>query len=138
MQVYKRDEVLREKLETSAKDREKAYAQRVMYKKKINKEVGRKIEEKIQGICHRKVGGKSTIHSEQEWIDPSMVDWPDDDYRIFVGNMGNEVKDEDLAMAFQRYPSFLKAKVCLLINSGCERQKEWKEQGVRVCLNRQS
>ena len=46
-----------------------------------------------------------------EWIDPSMVDWPDDDHRIYVGNLGNEVKDQDLASAFAKYPSFLKAKV---------------------------
>ena len=46
-----------------------------------------------------------------EWIDPSMVDWPDDDHRIFVGNLGNEVNDEHLVAAFIKYPSFLKAKV---------------------------
>ena len=40
-----------------------------------------------------------------------MVDWPDDDHRIYVGNLGNEVKDQDLASAFAKYPSFLKAKV---------------------------
>jgi hypothetical protein len=56
------------------------------------------------------------VRIEQEWIDPTMVDWPDDDYRIFAGNLGNEVSDENLAMAFARYPSFLKAKVIVLIN----------------------
>jgi RNA recognition motif-containing protein len=47
-----------------------------------------------------------------------MVDWPDDDHRIFVGNLGNEVKDEDLTMAFKKYPSFLKAKVIREKKSG--------------------
>lgn len=34
-----------------------------------------------------------------------------DDFRIFVGDLGNEVTDELLANAFQKYSSFLKAKV---------------------------
>uniref|UniRef100_A0A8C9FVS4 RRM domain-containing protein n=1 Tax=Pavo cristatus TaxID=9049 RepID=A0A8C9FVS4_PAVCR len=34
-----------------------------------------------------------------------------DDFRIFCGDLGNEVNDDILARAFGRYPSFLKAKV---------------------------
>lgn len=33
------------------------------------------------------------------------------DYRLFVGNLGNEVHDEVLVKAFMKYPSFQKAKV---------------------------
>ncbi|KAK3107056.1 hypothetical protein FSP39_006010, partial [Pinctada imbricata] len=33
------------------------------------------------------------------------------DFRIFCGDLGNEVTDEVLARAFSRYPTFLKAKV---------------------------
>lgn len=40
-----------------------------------------------------------------------MVDWPDDDYRIFAGDLGNEVTDDHLARAFKKYPSFLRARV---------------------------
>ena len=36
-----------------------------------------------------------------------------DDFRIFCGDLGNEVNDDILARAFSRYPSFLKAKVVL-------------------------
>lgn len=36
-----------------------------------------------------------------------------DDFRIFCGDLGNEVNDDILARAFSRYPSFLKAKVGL-------------------------
>jgi len=28
------------------------------------------------------------------WEDPSLDDWPDNDFRIFVGDLGNEVSDE--------------------------------------------
>eukprot|EP01017_Pseudomicrothorax_dubius_P008890 TRINITY_DN1294_c0_g2_i1.p1 TRINITY_DN1294_c0_g2~~TRINITY_DN1294_c0_g2_i1.p1 ORF type:complete len:168 (+),score=27.70 TRINITY_DN1294_c0_g2_i1:257-760(+) len=45
------------------------------------------------------------------WIDKSMEDWPENDYRIHCGNLGNEVTDELLAMAFKRYRSFLRARV---------------------------
>uniref|UniRef100_A0A674HEY2 RRM domain-containing protein n=1 Tax=Taeniopygia guttata TaxID=59729 RepID=A0A674HEY2_TAEGU len=33
------------------------------------------------------------------------------DFRIFCGDLGNEVNDETLGRAFGRFPSFLKAKV---------------------------
>ena len=39
------------------------------------------------------------------------MDWPEDDYRIFVGNIGKEVTDDVLANAFGRYKSFRKANV---------------------------
>lgn len=40
-----------------------------------------------------------------------VQEWPDNDFRIFVGDLGNEVNDDVLGKAFQRYPSFAKAKV---------------------------
>jgi hypothetical protein len=47
----------------------------------------------------------------KRWVDPTLTEWPDNDFRIFVGDLGNEVNDEALGKAFQRYPSFAKAKV---------------------------
>lgn len=46
-----------------------------------------------------------------EWEDPTLEDWPDNDFRIFCGDLGNEVSDDALATAFKKYPSFVKAKV---------------------------
>ena len=40
-----------------------------------------------------------------------MEEWPDNDYRIFCGDLGNEVNDDVLANAFKKYPSFVKARV---------------------------
>jgi RNA recognition motif-containing protein len=34
-----------------------------------------------------------------------------DDFRIFVGDLGNDVNDDLLARTFSKYPSFLKARV---------------------------
>lgn len=45
------------------------------------------------------------------WEDESLNEWPDNDYRIFVGDLGNEVNDQTLTNAFMKYQSFNKAKV---------------------------
>lgn len=37
-----------------------------------------------------------------------------DDYRLFCGDLGNEVNDDVLSKAFQRFPSFNMAKVSFL------------------------
>ncbi|XP_046387596.1 RNA-binding protein 42 [Ischnura elegans] len=47
----------------------------------------------------------------QQWEDNSLSEWDDDDYRIFCGDLGNDVTDEVLTRAFSKYQSFLKAKV---------------------------
>jgi hypothetical protein len=40
-----------------------------------------------------------------------MVDWDPNDYRIFVGDLGNEVNDDILYKAFSHYGSIKKAKM---------------------------
>ncbi|GAV04850.1 hypothetical protein RvY_15063 [Ramazzottius varieornatus] len=45
------------------------------------------------------------------WEDTSLAEFDPNDYRIFCGDLGNEVNDEALARAFRRYPTFQKAKV---------------------------
>ncbi|KAL1521003.1 hypothetical protein AB1Y20_022560 [Prymnesium parvum] len=45
------------------------------------------------------------------WEDKTLLEWPEDDFRIFVGDLGNETNDDVLAHAFSRYASFQKAKV---------------------------
>lgn len=52
-----------------------------------------------------RVAGGST------WEDQSLSDWPDDDFRIFCGDLGNDVNDEVLTRTFNKYPSFQKARV---------------------------
>jgi len=44
-------------------------------------------------------------------IDPNLLEWPENDFRIFVGDLGNETNDEVLNKAFARFPTFNKAKV---------------------------
>jgi len=45
------------------------------------------------------------------WDDTSLAAWSENDFRIFVGNLGNEVSDEQLKQSFAKYPSFAKARV---------------------------
>ncbi|XP_011315494.1 RNA-binding protein 42 [Fopius arisanus] len=47
----------------------------------------------------------------QTWEDQSLLEWDDDDFRIFCGDLGNDVTDEMLVRVFGKYPSFQKAKV---------------------------
>lgn len=47
------------------------------------------------------------------WEDPTLSEWDPDDYRVFCGDLGNDVTDELLTSTFEKYPSFVKAKVVL-------------------------
>lgn len=52
------------------------------------------------------------------WEDSTLDEWPDNDYRIFCGDLGNEVSDQILANAFSKYQSLKKAKVIRDKNTG--------------------
>ncbi|GAB2287453.1 hypothetical protein Dimus_021831 [Dionaea muscipula] len=47
----------------------------------------------------------------QSWEDPTLAEWPENDYRLFCGDLGNEVNDDVLSKAFSRFPSFNMARV---------------------------
>ncbi|KAH0890894.1 hypothetical protein HID58_053323 [Brassica napus] len=47
----------------------------------------------------------------QSWEDPTLAEWPENDYRLFCGDLGNEVNDDVLSKAFARFPTFNMAKV---------------------------
>lgn len=47
----------------------------------------------------------------EEWQDETLADWPDNDYRIYCCNLGNEVSEEILTNSFSKYTSFAKCKV---------------------------
>merc|ERR1719231_1731008 len=59
-------------------------------------------QQKVQNL--RKAAGKM-------WSDKTLDDWPKDDFRLFAGDLGNEVTDDLLANAFRKYKSFQKAKI---------------------------
>ena len=44
-------------------------------------------------------------------MDPNLSEWPENDFRIFVGNLAPEVTDAMLTQSFNQYDTFQKAKV---------------------------
>jgi RNA recognition motif-containing protein len=47
------------------------------------------------------------------WTDPNLADWPENDYRLFVGNLPKDVTDQQLYEHFNKYPSLQMVKVIL-------------------------
>lgn len=45
------------------------------------------------------------------WEDPTLEEWDDNDFRLFAGDLGNEVTEELLYKTFSKYPSLLRTRV---------------------------
>lgn len=45
------------------------------------------------------------------WKDYSLAEWPENDHRIFVGDLAPDATDDELYAAFSKYPSFNMARV---------------------------
>lgn len=66
-------------------------------------EIEHKAETKKKAVPRKAAG--------QAWEDPTLADWPENDSRLFCGDLGNEVNDDVLSKAFSRFPSFNLARV---------------------------
>ncbi|XP_008802148.1 RNA-binding protein 42-like [Phoenix dactylifera] len=66
-------------------------------------EIEHKAETKKKAIPRKAAG--------QTWEDPTLADWPENDFRLFCGDLGNEVNDDVLTKAFARFQSFNMARV---------------------------
>ena len=75
----------------------------------------RMLEESMPYVApkEKKIVGKKVIRAAggEVWEDSNLVHWDEDDYRLFAGDLGNEVTDELLAKAFSHYPSMQKTHV---------------------------
>lgn len=49
--------------------------------------------------------------ADNVWVDETLNEWPENDFRLFVGDLGNEVTTEALAKEFSGYKTFAKAKI---------------------------
>lgn len=61
-----------------------------------------------------KVIGKPAVRvaAGKTWVDNILAQFPLNDFRLFVGNLGSDVTEQKLAEAFQsRYPSFAMARI---------------------------
>ena len=45
------------------------------------------------------------------YVDKTLQEWPENDFRLFVGDLGKETTDSMLQKEFTVYKSFAKAKV---------------------------
>ncbi|XP_027152277.1 uncharacterized protein LOC113752359 [Coffea eugenioides] len=72
-------------------------------------EIEHKAETKKKAVPRKAAG--------QAWEDPTLADWPENDSRLFCGDLGNEVNDDVLSKAFSRFPSFNMARVSYLNSS---------------------
>ncbi|XP_065185280.1 RNA-binding protein 42-like [Sycon ciliatum] len=45
------------------------------------------------------------------WVDNTLEEWDESDFRIFAGDLGHECTDEVLFRAFSKYPSLKKCKI---------------------------
>jgi RNA recognition motif-containing protein len=63
----------------------------------------KKVEAKKKPVPRKAAG--------QCWEDPTLAEWPENDFRLFCGDLGNEVNDDVLTKAFSKYSSFNMARV---------------------------
>jgi len=60
-------------------------------------------------------GGKRTTvlrkGAGKVWEDQTLLEWSPSWFRLFVGDLSNDVSDDVLSNAFNKYPSFQKARV---------------------------
>ncbi|KAI9917391.1 hypothetical protein PsorP6_013226 [Peronosclerospora sorghi] len=72
-------------------------------------------DDAASGKSQRRGGNRPKRHLRlaggQVWEDPTLDDWPENDFRLFCGDLGNEVSSELLAHSFSRYTSFQRARV---------------------------
>mmetsp|Transcript_22391 Transcript_22391/g.39681 ORF Transcript_22391/g.39681 Transcript_22391/m.39681 type:complete len:275 (-) Transcript_22391:48-872(-) len=52
------------------------------------------------------------------WEDPTLSEWPEGDFRIWVGNLAKECTDAMLSQAFAAYPTFNMARVTKIKKTG--------------------
>ena len=68
-----------------------------------------------------RVVGKPAVRvaAGKKWVDNVLAQFPQNDFRLFVGNLGSDVTEQKLAEAFQsRYPSFAMARIVYDKSSG--------------------
>lgn len=98
--------VINKKVETEDRDEDKQAVEA--------KEVGSTTspqQKKKQAQRTDRIVGVVREAAGERWVDPNLAQWPEGDFRIFVGNLGPEVFDSQLCNSFKKYTSFQMGKV---------------------------
>jgi hypothetical protein len=73
------------------------------------------MDQQQQTKVHKRTAGSST------WEDPTLAEFPPNDFRLFVGNLPKEIRNEQLAAHFSKYASFAMARICFNKSDGKSR-----------------
>jgi len=52
------------------------------------------------------------------WIDPTLAEFPPNDFRLFIGNLPKDIQLQQLEQFFSSYSSFAMAKICMNKHDG--------------------
>lgn len=55
------------------------------------------------------------------WEDPTLAEFPPNDFRLFVGNLSKDIHPQQLENCFKVYPSFAMARICYNKHDGKSR-----------------
>jgi hypothetical protein len=47
----------------------------------------------------------------EKWVDPTLRDWPENDFRLFVGDIGPDCQEKDLDAMFSEFKSYAMSRV---------------------------
>jgi len=70
-----------------------------------------KAASEIRELKNKKPKKMIRVAGGEVWEDKTLMDWDINDFRLFCGDLGNDVTDQVLTRTFSRYPSFQMAKV---------------------------
>ena len=78
-----------------------------------NKAQGKSGEESAESGKAKTGEGRKFIREvgDKVWEDKSLAQWPENDFRIFVGNLGKEITSESLGKPFKEYASYNMSRV---------------------------
>ncbi|OVA13647.1 hypothetical protein BVC80_1763g7 [Macleaya cordata] len=85
-------------------------------------EMENKAETKKKAIPRKAAG--------QAWEDPTLADWSENDYRLFCGDLGNEVNDDVLSKAFSRFASFNMARAARKLQKNKQEKKKKEKTAI--------
>ncbi|KNC54165.1 RRM domain-containing protein [Thecamonas trahens ATCC 50062] len=67
---------------------------------------------KLEGKAAENVRARPVMYAAgKAWEDATLQEWPENDYRLFVGDLAPNTTNEALVKAFSKYPSFAMSRI---------------------------
>ena len=89
------------------------YDPRKIREREENRVQGKEEEASVESKQKASGEGRKFIREvgDKVWEDKSLAQWPENDYRIFVGNLGKEITSEALGKPFKEFKSYNMSRV---------------------------